>query len=289
MEKITFSLPKTSLSMVTKNTTIDGYVYDTLDSTNNKAWELSLHQHYQKTDSLFFVIAKEQTKGKGQRGKTWHSDKGGLYVSLYLPINLPVNNSHHLTLFTASGIVQQLRKYQIQAELKWLNDLILHGKKLGGILAETKVVNQKIYQAVIGVGINYQNSNIAQGINLNDHLSDDDRSDDESQFTNLLDYHQEINLYRMVVQGVITGYQKYLTIGIEEIVNDYNQLLYNLNQTVSIEKNQGQICGCDTNGNLLVKISSENATSNVRFSPEKYRISYEKINNHYLITEIDSD
>ena len=280
MEKITFSLPQNSLSMVRTNNTIEGYVYDTLNSTNNQAWQLS------QTDAQlpFFVIAKQQTAGKGQRGKVWVSDRGGLYLSLYLPLDLPVNSAHHLTLLTAVGIVQQLRKNQIEAQIKWLNDLILHGKKLGGILCETKIKNSKIHQAVIGVGINYQNSTIHTGVNLASNL--DDRND---RNLNLLDYHQPINLYNMVVEGILNSYHEYLTIGVEKIVNDYNQLLYNLHDTVTIKENKGRIDGCDSQGNLKLKISSGNASSKVKLSPEKYRISYQKINNHYLITEIENN
>ena len=152
----------------------------------------------------------------------------------------------------------------------------MQGKKLGGVLCETKVINNMIHQAVIGVGVNYRNVTVDDGINL-EGLGDD---------RNLLDYHKEINLYRMVIFGILNSYQRYLEFGVEGIIPDYNQLLYNLNDRVTIEENRGIISGCDSQGNLQVKISALNASSKVSFSPEKYRISYEKTNGDYLITEL---
>ncbi|WP_308255327.1 biotin--[acetyl-CoA-carboxylase] ligase [Geminocystis sp. GBBB08] len=153
MKQITLHLPKNFSSVIVKQNTINGYIYDTLTSTNSQAWQL----RQENIKPPFVVIAKQQTAGKGQRGNIWRSPIGGLYFSIVLELNLPVEFISHLTLFSVYGIVMELRKFEIPIEIKWLNDLILEGKKLGGILCETKSDGKIIKEVIIGVGINYKN------------------------------------------------------------------------------------------------------------------------------------
>lgn len=123
------------------------------------------------------VIAAQQRSGRGQWGRQWYSPPGGLYLSLAMvfktckagtPINSPywVTQSGHLTLSSAWGIATALRGYAIPVQIKWPNDLLLHGHKLGGILTETRSYQGQITTAVIGVGINWTNSVPEAGINL---------------------------------------------------------------------------------------------------------------------------
>src|SRR5207237_8433934 len=117
-----------------------------------------------KTGSV--VIATEQTAGRGQWGRQWVSPSGGLYLSVAYAPKLEATNSYQLTLATAWGIAAQLQKCGVSVGIKWPNDLVLNGRKLGGILTETKVQKGQITQAVIGVGINWCNLVPETGINL---------------------------------------------------------------------------------------------------------------------------
>lgn len=273
MEKITFNLPNSISSEITNKKTIDGYMYDTLTSTNDQAWTLS----HQGVESPFFVIAKQQTAGRGQRGNQWQSLLGGLYVSLYLNLNLSTDNLHHLTLFSVYGIVAQLQAHRIPVQIKWLNDLILEEKKLGGILCETKINHHQIQKTVIGVGINYLNETTNEGINLQEFINKNNH---------LLIIDSLIDLAQIVVMGILNGYTKYQLMGINFIVNQYNKLLHNYQQNILIKENQGIILGVNQQGNLKVKLSSNNASTNIYFPPEKYHISYSKNEqNCYLLTE----
>ncbi len=268
MNKLTFNLPK-----YLPLNTIDGYIYDTLTSTNDQAWHLNTNQ---KINTPFFVIAKRQTAGKGQRGNRWESGVGGLYLSLYLNTDLPVQNLHHLTLLSAVGIISQLQKFNIPVKIKWLNDLILAEKKLGGILCETKISHQRIKKVVFGVGINYQNDVNSSGVNLNYWIN--------QQKTNPIDNLEK--LAKIIVLGLIKSYDNYCQNEIESIVKTYNNLLYNCGQSVLFSENKGILMGVDSLGTLNVKVSSSRATSTIKFSPEIYRISYHKSGNkYYLITE----
>lgn len=128
------------------------------DSTNRVAKEQALAG----AASGSVVWADSQLGGKGQHGRSFASPKGGLYFSLIvrpalLPERLPL-----LTLATGLACREVLaRDYDLDAKLKWPNDLFLQGKKVGGILCETFFETQMVpMQAtvIIGVGINCNNT-----------------------------------------------------------------------------------------------------------------------------------
>lgn len=267
MKQITLNLPENFSSIIVKQNTINIYVYEILTSTNSQAWQL----RQQNIKPPFIVIAKQQTAGKGQRGNIWRSPLGGLYLSMVLELNLSVKYISHLTLFTVYGIVIELKKFDIPVEIKWLNDLILEGKKLGGILCETKSDETTIKEIVIGVGINYQNKIVNNSISLNNYYQKNDNIKIKS-----LD-----NLAEIVILGILNGYQKYHDLGINFVVDNYNKLLYNLNQKISIERIKGQILGINSEGYLQVKITSLGASSKMSFSPQNYRLSYHKSTDGY--------
>ncbi|MCJ8278630.1 MAG: biotin--[acetyl-CoA-carboxylase] ligase, partial [Rivularia sp. ALOHA_DT_140] len=127
------------------------HIFESVASTNKTLWELAAKEPLSKC----VVIAAEQTNGRGQWGRQWVSGKGGLYLSFGFTPKLDINSGYQLTLATAWGIAEHLRKYGVDVEIKWPNDLVLNGRKLGGILTETKVSASKITQAVIGVSINW--------------------------------------------------------------------------------------------------------------------------------------
>ena len=126
--------------------------YQEIDSTNNEAWRL-LDRGQASSNTA--IIAKRQTKGKGQRGNVWHSDLGGLFMSVILqPDDLAATDAHQITLCTAWGIAKTLNQTGANVKLKWLNDLLIDRRKLGGILTETRIESGQIRYAVVGIGIN---------------------------------------------------------------------------------------------------------------------------------------
>ncbi|MGL5833532.1 MAG: biotin--[acetyl-CoA-carboxylase] ligase, partial [Waterburya sp.] len=112
-------------------------VFDCIDSTNTKLWELLANGHKCPTGAIpkgrRSLIALEQTAGKGQWGHSWISTKGGLYLSVGLDLDLEINNYPHLVMATAWGVGTVLRHYQLPVTIKWSNDLLLNQRKLGGI------------------------------------------------------------------------------------------------------------------------------------------------------------
>jgi BirA family biotin operon repressor/biotin-[acetyl-CoA-carboxylase] ligase len=123
-------------------------------STNDAARELALAGAAHGTA----VIAAEQTRGRGTKGRDWHSPPGlGLYASFILrgPASGPVPSPHLLPL--AAGLAAAdavLAAAGVSVRLKWPNDLVHHGKKLGGILSEGVSGGPAGGFAVVGVGLN---------------------------------------------------------------------------------------------------------------------------------------
>jgi BirA family biotin operon repressor/biotin-[acetyl-CoA-carboxylase] ligase len=106
-----------------------------------------------KASSSILIAAEEQTAGRGRRGRRWHSARGaGITFSLGRRIDRPVRELAALSLVAGVAAARALRALGAEVELKWPNDLMLGGGKLGGILVETRNGNY----AVIGIGINYR-------------------------------------------------------------------------------------------------------------------------------------
>ncbi|HWN19841.1 MAG TPA: biotin--[acetyl-CoA-carboxylase] ligase [Gemmatimonadales bacterium] len=108
------------------------------------------------------VMAGEQLEGRGSRGRTWHSPVGGLWLSvLFQP---PVVEgieviSLRVGLAVAEAIQARVPK---PVQLKWPNDLILEGRKLGGVLCEARWQGDALGWVAVGVGMNVRNSTPAE-------------------------------------------------------------------------------------------------------------------------------
>lgn len=106
-----------------------------------------------KAGSALLVAAEEQTAGRGRRGRRWHGAPGAaITFSLGRRIERPVRELAALSLVAGVAVARALRALGVDVSLKWPNDLLAAGGKLGGILVETRNGNY----AVIGVGINYR-------------------------------------------------------------------------------------------------------------------------------------
>ena len=103
------------------------------------------------------LVAGEQTRGKGRLGRSFTSAAGkGVYLSALLRPTLPPEALLPLTGFTAEAMVRAVRRVTgAEAQIKWVNDLILNGKKICGILTESAFsAGGQLNYAVVGVGLN---------------------------------------------------------------------------------------------------------------------------------------
>lgn len=101
------------------------------------------------------VIAESQTQGRGRLGRKWHSPEGGIYFNIILRPKLSPIYAHRINLMAAISVAKAIRKlFDLKAELKWPNDVLIKGKKVCGILAEMEVETDAIKFINLGIGIN---------------------------------------------------------------------------------------------------------------------------------------
>lgn len=104
------------------------------------------------------VVADTQTAGRGRRGRSFLSPKGsGIYLSiLFRPNTLP-GATLSLTAWTAVAVARAIERVcGVRPGIKWVNDLLLNGKKICGILSEMSVEREGgfVQQVIIGIGVN---------------------------------------------------------------------------------------------------------------------------------------
>ncbi len=137
---------------------------DTVDSTNTVAMEMGEKDAPHGT----VVVADRQTKGRGRLGREWVSPSGNIFMSVLLKPTVTPAEAALLTMTAGVACVRALREATgLQVEIKWPNDLMVSGKKLGGILTEMKSRGPRILFAVVGIGINLN----ARGSDLSPELS----------------------------------------------------------------------------------------------------------------------
>lgn len=126
--------------------------FDETDSTNTQA-KLAAEQG-EKDGTLF--VADVQTAGKGRRGRSWVSPQGtGIWMTLLLRPKCPPDCASQLTLVAAMAVSQAIRKVTgLEAKIKWPNDVVVHSKKVCGILTEMSAEEDYVNHVVIGIGIN---------------------------------------------------------------------------------------------------------------------------------------
>lgn len=132
--------------------------YPKLDSTNTKAWELIS----KNTPNGTVIITDNQLKGRGRQANKWISTHSkSLTFSTILYPKAPPNQINLYSLLAGLAITDCLIDYNIQAKLKWPNDILINEKKVGGILCESKISGGVIKSLVIGIGLNV-NENITE-------------------------------------------------------------------------------------------------------------------------------
>ncbi len=127
------------------------FYFDSLDSTNIKAKELALKNTAEGT----IIISEEQTSGKGRLGRIWVSPKyKGIWISIILKPDIEPLRVPRITQIGAAAVIKTCEAFNIKAQVKWPNDIVLNSKKICGILTEMSGELNKVNYVVMGIGIN---------------------------------------------------------------------------------------------------------------------------------------
>lgn len=228
--------------------------HDCIDSTNIRAKQLAECGEPEGT----LVVADRQTAGRGRRGREWLAESGvGIWMTWILRPRLEPTQLSGITLIAALAVNRTIREVcGVESQIKWPNDIVLGGKKLCGILTEVSSETNYIHYAVTGIGINVNT------VQFPAEMQD---------LATSLYLQTGCKVERTALVGrfaVLYGeyYEQYLQDGnLEAFVEEYNQMLINLDQQVTIyhgmveeadpsKTETGIARGIQEDGALLVEI-----------------------------------
>ena len=173
------------------------------------------------------ILSMKQSKGRGRRGNLWDSDKGGAYFST-------ISRNHKLLPFiTGISIAETLNDFCDDLKLKWPNDILYQGKKLGGVLCE----NLGDY-SIAGVGLNITNN------------------PPFSTSINLSSLDSELDKYNFVL-SFLNHFQVMFSISSEEIIEKYLDFDCLVGNEITWENGKGVVKSIGIDGSLIVDISGE--------------------------------
>lgn len=226
--------------------------FDTIASTNSKAKEIADLSE----NNGAVIISEEQTNGRGRLGRTWVSPKyKGLWMSIILKPELNPMEAAKLTQIGAAAVAKSLKELNIDALIKWPNDVVLNSKKVCGILTEMNAELTKINYVIMGIGINVNIEENDFPVELRDIAS-----------SLCIEHGKSINrqeLTAKILNNFETLYLEFINKGnIKESIDICRSFSAILNKEINIIKNQ-QITPAiakdlDDEGKLLVEYSDGN-------------------------------
>ena len=220
-------------------------ILDSVDSTNNYAMGI-VRKGLASHGNAYF--AHEQTNGKGRRGKVWKTDKGkNITLSIIVdPHFLAVTRQFQLSVAVSLSCLDLLKKYAgDEVKIKWPNDVFWNDRKAGGMLIEN-VIKSNVWQwAVIGIGINinqtdFDVSNNFLPVSLKQITGKD---------------FDVIELSRELCCAVLNRIEELKTNGFEKMLTEYNKNLFKLNEKVKLKKGnivfETTVKGVSSQGKLI--------------------------------------
>lgn len=222
------------------------YYFDSVSSTMDIAVELGLKGLAEGT----LILAEAQSKGRGRLGRVWLSPKyKGIYLSLILKPKILPNQASILTLLAAVSICEAIKEITgLDVQIKWPNDILIHSKKLGGILTELNAEMDEARFVVIGIGLNANNdakSLIAGATSLKEQGKEN---------INRIELLQELLL------KIEENYALFQKKGSQPIIEKWRDYNITLGRRVEVfahkEHIEGEAVDIDIDGGLLIRRDS---------------------------------
>lgn len=219
------------------------------DSSNNEAISLAKHND---TIEGTIVWVLNQTKGRGQGNKKWHSNPNEnlTFSIIFKPSFLPIEKQFLISKMAAVAVCKVISGFCSNTFIKWPNDIYINNKKVAGILIENTIQQQNMYISVIGIGVNVNQKNFPSTI-----------PNPTSLFIENNQKYELENLLFLFQQSIIEEYEK-LKMGQYQSIEDYyDRLLYKKNQTIRIlHKNKiikAYVINVDSSGFLHLLIENK--------------------------------
>jgi BirA family biotin operon repressor/biotin-[acetyl-CoA-carboxylase] ligase len=223
------------------------YVYNEVKSTNTVAKFLAMNGAENGT----VVISEKQTDARGRSGKSWESPLGGIWLSIILQPNVHYSKLPLITLATGVAVAKAIERTGItSSEIKWPNDIMLHGKKVCGILTEAVTKFNTIENVIIGVGID-------ANIDISDFP--EELQDGTTTLADELGRKEDENtLIRIFLEEFEKISELFNNEGFEEILKEWRKRSYSIGKIVEVRepfnKNyDAYVLGISREGALVVE------------------------------------
>ena len=224
--------------------------YDEVDSTNLRIKQLGDEGAVEGT----LAVADRQTAGRGRRGRSWDSPAGeSISMSILLRPQITPNQAPMLTLVMACSVAEGIMDCkdvcgEQQIQIKWPNDIIIHGKKLVGILTEMSTQIDYINHVTVGVGIN---------VNLTD-FPEEIREHATSLRLECGHKVKRAPLIAAIMKRLEENYALFMETGdLSQLMEKYSELLVNKDRDVMIlgakEQYVAHALGINKTGELIVR------------------------------------
>ena len=222
---------------------------DAIDSTNSYLKKLL---NKEILDDLTVVVSKHQTQGKGRNGNVWLNKPSlNLAFSIYKRFSdFKIDKKFMLNAISSISVYETLKKYNLlDLTIKWPNDIMTANKKISGILIENNVRGNSIKNSVIGIGININQSEFKNLPNA----------------TSIFIETGKLNSIERIAQELQKALEKNFNlfrINENELIKNYNSLLYKKNETSNFSANdmskfQGKIIKVGKDGEITIRVSNK--------------------------------
>ena len=215
--------------------------YPEVSSTMDTAKELAR----KNCPDFTVVVAGRQTKGRGRLKRQWLSDDGGLYFTIVLRPDIPVVLSSRVNFLASLTLARVLRElFQIDAAVKWPNDILVDGRKISGMLSELEAETDRVLFISIGMGINVNN----------------DPSEVEPGASSLKKITGREISKKMLLARFLDEFQKCLQkVEFENVISEWKKYTVTLNRQVKIithqEVSEGLAVDVEQDGALVLELA----------------------------------
>ena len=226
----------------------------TTDSTQNLA--ILLAEKNPNSDGIV-IIAGKQKSGRGRQNRKWLSPKGGIWLSVVLRPRISASKITLLPFAAALAVCDTIKKTtQLDAKLRWPNDVTISGKKVAGILIDISMEAERINYAVVGIGINANVDSSAISSYLEKGIKVTSLSDELGHKTNILD------LTKVILERLEYYYMELKRCAPNTIIEEWKKNSDILYQKVAVTQNnrtiQGIAADVNDDGSLLVRTNDCN-------------------------------
>jgi BirA family biotin operon repressor/biotin-[acetyl-CoA-carboxylase] ligase len=191
------------------------------------------------------IIAARQTRGRGRLNRRWLSDDGGLYFTMVLRPQIPVQLSFRVNFLASLTLARTLReRLQIDARVKWPNDILVNERKISGMLSELEAEADRVFFINIGMGINVNN----------------DPSEDEPGASSLKKIAgREISKKELLARFLEAFHDRMKKADFEDVISEWKKYTITLGRQVRIvtqrEESEGLAVDVDDTGALVLELA----------------------------------